>query len=83
MKEISATEAARGFSEVLDAVEHRGQSFVVIRGGHPVAKLEPVASISGKALKDLLKGHKPDAAWLQELADMREALTVEERSWPD
>ncbi len=82
MKEISATEAARGFSEMLDAVEHRGQSFVVVRGGHPVARLEPVAAVSGKALKDLLKANKPDKAWLQELSDMRESLTVEERSWP-
>jgi len=82
MKEISATEAARGFSEMLDAVEHRRQSFVVVRGGHAVARLEPVASVDGKALKKLLAEHKPDKAWLQELSDMREALSVEERSWP-
>jgi antitoxin (DNA-binding transcriptional repressor) of toxin-antitoxin stability system len=82
MKEISATEAARGFSDLLDDIEHRGQSFVVLRGGHPVARLEPVARVDGKALKALLAKHKPDKAWLQELSDMREALTVEERSWP-
>lgn len=82
MKEISATEAARGFSEMLDAVEHRRQSFVVVRGGRPVAKLEPVASVNGKALKKLLDEHKPDKAWLQDLLAMRETLTVEERSWP-
>jgi antitoxin (DNA-binding transcriptional repressor) of toxin-antitoxin stability system len=82
MKEISATEAARGFSDILDAVEHRRQSFVVVRGGHAVARLEPVAIVDGKALKTLLAKHKPDKAWLKELAEMREALTVEDRSWP-
>ena len=82
MREISATEAARGFSDLLDDVEHRGQSFVVLRGGHPVARLEPVANVDGKALKTLLAKHKPDRAWLKELAEMRESLVVEERSWP-
>jgi antitoxin (DNA-binding transcriptional repressor) of toxin-antitoxin stability system len=82
VREISATEAARGFSDLLDDIEHRGQSFVVIRGGHPVARLEPVAIVDGKALKALLAKHKPDRAWLKELADMRESLVVEERSWP-
>lgn len=82
MREISATEAARGFSDLLDDVEHRGQSFVVIRGGHPVARLEPVANVDGKALKELLAKNKPDKAWLKELAEMRDSLVVEERSWP-
>ncbi|MDQ1446200.1 MAG: hypothetical protein QOI20_2664 [Acidimicrobiaceae bacterium] len=82
MKEISATEAARGFSDILDAVEHRRQSFVVVRGGHAVAKLEPVAAVDGKALKTLLAKHKPDKAWLKELTEMRDTLPVEERSWP-
>lgn len=82
MKEISATEAARGFSDVLDAVEHRHQSFVVIRGGRAVARLEPVASVDGKALKALLAKNKPDKTWLKELAEMRDSLVVEERSWP-
>ena len=33
MKDISATEAGRHFSELLDAVEHRHESFVVVRRG--------------------------------------------------
>jgi antitoxin (DNA-binding transcriptional repressor) of toxin-antitoxin stability system len=82
VKEISATEAARGFSDLLDAIEHRHQSFVVVRGGRAVAKLGPVATVDGKALKALLAKNKPDRAWLKELADMRESLVVEERSWP-
>lgn len=67
---------------MLDAVEHRHQSFVVIRGGRPVARLEPVATVDGKALKTLLATHKPDKAWLKELTEMRDSLVVEERSWP-
>lgn len=67
---------------MLDAVEHRHQSFVVVRGGRAVAKLEPVATVGGKALKAVLAKNKPDRAWLTELAELRESLVVNERSWP-
>lgn len=40
-KQITATEAARHFSEILDAVEVGGQSFVVSRKGRPIARIEP------------------------------------------
>ena len=47
-----------------------------------MARLEPVANVDGKALKELLAKNKPDKAWLKELAEMRDSLVVEERSWP-
>jgi prevent-host-death family protein len=40
---ISATEAARGFSELLNRVLYRGDEFVIVRGGEPVGRLCPVA----------------------------------------
>jgi prevent-host-death family protein len=83
MKEISATEAARQFSEVLDAIEHRNQSFVVTRGGRPVAALGPVASARGDAVKALLKRSPPDPVWAAELRHMRQSLVIEERPWRD
>jgi len=33
VKSLTATEAARNFSDVLDAVERDGESFVVVRRG--------------------------------------------------
>ena len=40
MREISATEAARNFSELLDAIEHRGEHFTIVRHGKAIAELE-------------------------------------------
>ena len=81
MKDISATEAARRFSEVLDAVEHRRETFVVTRQGRSVARITPAVAASGRAVKDLLLAHRPDAAWEEELGAMRSMLLAEERDW--
>lgn len=81
MKTVNATEAARNFSEMLDGVEHRGQTFVVTRGGKPVARITPVPTANGQAVKRLLRQHQPDADWLGEIAALRADLPVEERAW--
>lgn len=38
---ITATEAARVFSELLNRIRYEHQSFVIIRGGERVARLGP------------------------------------------
>jgi prevent-host-death family protein len=40
---ISATEAARNFSDLVNRVYYKGESFVVERGGEPVCAISPVA----------------------------------------
>ncbi len=80
MTDISATEAARTFSRLLDASEHGGRSYTIVRHGRSVAHLTPVAVGSGAAVKDLLRAHRPDAAWRADLDDVRGLLPVEERS---
>ncbi len=51
---ISATDAVRRFSELLNAVRYRHDSFTIIRGGKPAAAIVPVESVtSGKSLKGL------------------------------
>ena len=42
-REVSATEAARSFSELLNRVRFRGETFIVMRGGRPVCELRPAA----------------------------------------
>jgi prevent-host-death family protein len=80
MTDISATEAARAFSRLLDDVEHGGRSYTIVRHGRPVAHLEPVPTGSGAAVKDLLARRRPDVAWRDDLDAVRSTLTVEERS---
>ncbi|HEX3425359.1 MAG TPA: hypothetical protein VHT30_04455 [Acidimicrobiales bacterium] len=42
MSEITTTEAAWSFADLLDAVEHRGELMTIIRRGKTFASLEPV-----------------------------------------
>jgi len=81
VKQVTATDAARRFSEVLDAIEHRGETFIVIRNGHPVARIGPAAGATGRAVKEFLRRHTPDPAWSEELRDLRASIVVEERDW--
>ena len=74
-------DAARNFSDVLDAVEHGHESFRVTRGGRAVARRVPAEAASGRAAKDLLLRHRPDAEWGADLAEVRSLLVDEERDW--
>ena len=56
MPEISATEASRRFSDLLDGVEHRGETYTIVRRGRVVAKLEPAAAFTGADLKATAPG---------------------------
>jgi len=80
MSELSGTEAARRFSDLLDAVEHRGESFVISR--QAVAVVGPAKPRSGKELKGFLNLHSPDEAWASDLQDLRAVLVMEERASP-
>ena len=79
MPDVTATEASRSFADLLDAVEHRGERFTIIRRGRPVAHLEPVAVASGADVKALLRQHHVDRGWADELARLRRHLVVEDR----
>jgi prevent-host-death family protein len=81
MKTVNATEAARRFSEMLDGVEHRGQTSVVTRGGKPVARISPVPAANGQGVKRLLRDHQPDADWPAEISALRADLPIEEQAW--
>jgi prevent-host-death family protein len=81
MRRLSATDAARRFSEVLDAVERRGESFLVVRRGRAVARIEPARAANGKLVKQVLLANPPDRGWATELRELRAALAIEDRSW--
>ena len=67
---ISATQAGRNLSDVLNRVHYRGEVFVVERGGQPICRIEPVgpAKCSARDLAHLLRtGPKPDGEFWEEL----------------
>jgi prevent-host-death family protein len=81
VRRLTATDAARRFSEVLDAVERRGESFLVVRRGRAVARIEPTRAANGKRVKEILRSSPPDRRWAAELHELRAALTIEDRTW--
>jgi antitoxin (DNA-binding transcriptional repressor) of toxin-antitoxin stability system len=66
---------------LLDAVERRGESFLVVRRGRAVARIEPARAANGKHVKEVLRSNPPDRAWASELEDLRAALAIEDRLW--
>lgn len=79
MSEISATDAARNFADLLDAIEHRGEHFTIVRRGKVIAQLEPVRRGLGSDVKRLLGEHRADAAWHDDLAAVREMAELQHR----
>jgi prevent-host-death family protein len=54
MREMSASEASRNFSAVLDSAEH-GETIVVTRAGRRVALITPAPRANGKALREVFR----------------------------
>jgi antitoxin (DNA-binding transcriptional repressor) of toxin-antitoxin stability system len=61
MPEVTATDAARNFADLLDAIEHRGEHFTIVRRGKAVASLEPTSQGRGSDVKAALMRHRPCA----------------------
>ena len=88
-KTISATKAARSFSEVLNQVQYRDMSFSIERGRKVVARLVPPALPTGLPLADLnrlfagLPNLDPAEArkWRTEVRTMRRARRPQVRKW--
>lgn len=78
MTDITATEAARKFADLLDAVE-RGEHFTIVRRGKAVAHLEPAHRGRGAEVKALLTRHNVDQQWPDDLKQIRDLLQTEER----
>jgi prevent-host-death family protein len=83
VKQLSATDASRRFSEVLDDVEQGGESYLVVRHGRAVATIGPASGGTGKALKEVLRAHRPDDAWAGELRELREGMEPAADPWRD
>lgn len=81
MRSVSATDAARRFADVLDAVERDGETFLIVRRGRPVARLGPAIGGRGSDVKALLRSAPSDPAWVEGIRQIRAALRVENRDW--
>jgi antitoxin (DNA-binding transcriptional repressor) of toxin-antitoxin stability system len=80
VSDVSATHAARHLADLLDAIEHRGERFTIVRRGKAIAHLEPAKRGRGSDVKTLLGRHAPDARWASDLDEVRRLLEVEDRA---
>lgn len=78
MRVLTATHASRGFSDLLDAVEH-GETIRISRAGHLVAELRPVTATTGRALREALRAAPPlDESFEADVAAATALLTPNE-----
>jgi antitoxin (DNA-binding transcriptional repressor) of toxin-antitoxin stability system len=80
VKRITATEASRNFSRILDEAEHEGETFLVERNGNAVAEIRPAPRRSTvEDLLRILRMSPPDPDFER---DMREILADRENDYP-
>ena len=82
VRTITATEASRGFSDLLDAVE-RGETVRIKRKGGVVAEISPAGGSTFGALKTALRGVPPlDDGFESDIAEALSLVTEPEvPSW--
>lgn len=77
MRTISATDASRRFSDLLDAIE-AGESVTVTRGNRKVAEIRPAPRRTGRDLRAALAEiPPPDDRFATDIADAVDGLTQE------
>lgn len=71
---ISSTKAARSFSDIVNRVRYRGESFVVERRGQPLCEIVPAGAVKS-TLRDFVELMrsipKPDDEYLEVLEEIR------------
>ena len=81
MREVTASEASRNFSAVLDSVE-RGETILVTRAGRRVASIAPTPLATGAALNAVLRRWRGAAAldddFAESIATARAAASTED-----
>ncbi len=84
MARLTATEAARGFSDVLNRVA-AGEEVEVTRSGAPVAIIAPPKArlVSAARFRELIaSAPPPDEELAAELRDLRGSVAPPDQPWP-
>lgn len=85
MKTMTATQAARSFAALLNAVEH-GEDIVITRDGVPVGRFVPERLTAADRLRAALREQPADASFADDLdaarGDLRNTFSNEVHSWP-
>jgi prevent-host-death family protein len=81
---MTATEASRRFSDLLDAIE-RGETVIITRGNVPIAEIAPPRRRTGADLRAALVGMPPpDDRFVEDIAGALALVTTESTDpWAD
>jgi prevent-host-death family protein len=80
---MTATEAARSFSDLLNRVA-AGEEFEVVRSGAPVAVIRPAKAclVSAERFRELMdSAPPPDHDFIDDVLDLRAAVGAPEDPW--
>ena len=82
MARLSATEAARGFSDVLNRVA-AGEEIEVVRNGTTVAVIRPPKPefVSAERFREIVGSGRLDAGFLDDVRAIRESVGPPEDPW--
>ena len=68
---LSATEAVRTFSDLLNRIRYRGEEFVVERAGEPICRMTPAVPPNRPSLRELAsllrEIPRPDAGYARDV----------------
>lgn len=88
---ITVTEASRNFSDCINRARYQGTSFILLKGGRPVARIEPTAAqprkgtelavALGHALEGVHVGAEEATSWLHDLEQARGSLQPQVKPW--
>jgi antitoxin (DNA-binding transcriptional repressor) of toxin-antitoxin stability system len=88
---ISVTEASRNFSDCVNRARYQGTSFVLLKGGSPVARIEPavaqpkrgreLAAAFAEAVEEVHVGEEEATSWLHDLEQARGSMQPQGRPW--
>lgn len=68
-RRITATEAARTFSDLLNRVRYAGESFLVVRNGEVMCRIQPADTQQPATVRDLLDILKEPSGTDDQFAD--------------
>jgi antitoxin (DNA-binding transcriptional repressor) of toxin-antitoxin stability system len=89
LRTITATEASRSFSNILNKVNYQGESYQIKRGKEIIAKIIPVGrkqTLKIKALNELFK-HLPQLNeedkndFASDIQTIRSQMEIEDNTW--
>ena len=84
---VTATEAARKFSDILNRVHYGQQTFVVMRGGEAVAQISPAQPSHPVTLRELVERVRqmglPDSRFAADLEEIQASQPpIGDAPWP-